>query len=184
MEAGMLRVSTSSTQHTVADDRTYVVGRGRDCDIVIADGRVSRRHVLLEPRSQGWLARDTSANGMWRDGKRVASAAVEGDVRLRLGAADGPEIVLSPSRPAVPPEADPAIDEADTRLAPSGGRVQPAPVRRERTPAPVPAPAASGAGADEAPAAEPAALRWLRSIPTMLWLAATAFAVGALIALS
>jgi predicted component of type VI protein secretion system len=180
MKAGMLRVSTSSTQRTVADDRTYVVGRGRDCDIVIADGRVSRRHVLLEPGPQGWLARDTSANGMWRDGKRVATADVDADVRLRLGAADGPEIVLSPLRPpAIPPQADPAIDEAATRLAPSAGRIPSGPARRAE-----PASASAASGADGAGAGEPAARRWLRLIPTMLWLAATGFAVGALIALS
>ncbi len=165
-----LRVSTPAGHVTLRDDRTHVVGRARDADVVVADNRVSRNHVLLEPGAGEWLARDTSANGMWHDGKRVSTATISAaSVRLRLGAADGPEIVMVVARQAGPPPPEEALDEAATVFAPGGNR----------PPRAVPEPAAvGGAGSPSA------AMHWLRVLPTLLWLAATGFALGALIALS
>jgi hypothetical protein len=184
----MLRVSTPAGQVTLRGDRSHVVGRGHDSDVVVADRRVSRKHVLLEPGADEWLARDTSANGMWRDGRKVSTVPIGGGgvVRLRLGAADGPEVLMAVERPAGAPPSGPALDEAATVLAPGrGGGARPV------TPAPAGTARASAPATSDTPSADAGgtgspsvAMRLLQAIPTLLWLAATGFALGALIALS
>ncbi|ABW13726.1 FHA domain containing protein [Parafrankia sp. EAN1pec] len=177
-----LRVQTPSAQATSAQvilpgERLAVVGRGRDADVVVADSRVSRRHVELEPSGDGWTVRDLSANGIWCDGRRTATVRIQFDeVRLRLGAADGPELVLVPQRAAGPPaQPGPGLDVGDmaTRLA-VGGPLAPA----------RPRPVGPGPAAVPAPVKTAAPPRWARAFPTLAWLAAAAFAVGALIALT
>lgn len=189
-------------------DRSHVLGRGRDADVVVDDAKVSRRHILLTPDHDGWLVRDTSANGVWRDGRRLAATVQVSSepVRLRLGATDGPTVVLSIVRA---PEASPSADrsasmaDAETRLAGSGSAARKPPGheagKKPHDGAAVPrAPAVSAtapqagppddgaAGVGAAPGADApsGAARWARLVPTLLWLAATGFAIGALIALS
>ncbi len=111
MDRTTLQVNTPAGQVTLSEDGPYVVGRARQADIVIIDSRVSRRHFVLEQGADGWLVRDTSANGLWQDGRRVGNLSIRaGQVRIRLGAVDGPEVVLAaqprqapqPGRPAEP----------------------------------------------------------------------------------
>jgi ABC-type multidrug transport system ATPase subunit len=90
---------------TLVGDASAVIGRARAADIVINDARVSRRHLMLQPTPDGWRVQDLSANGLWRDGRRVGDLEIAGELRLRLGATDGPEVVLLPGRPAIPPTA-------------------------------------------------------------------------------
>ncbi|MGF7234753.1 MAG: FHA domain-containing protein [Frankia sp.] len=204
-----LRVKAPAAETTVTGERSYVLGRGRDADIVVDDTKVSRHHLVLAPDGDGWLARDTSANGVWYDGRRIGTSVrvSAATVRLRLGAADGPTVVLNVLRaPGPDPSAQrpAAIAEAETRLAGSApAALRPAPVgvgMRARNamdaggapatsatgpPAARPAGGAAASGAAAAGAApESAAARWARLVPTLLWLAATGFAIGALIALS
>jgi predicted component of type VI protein secretion system len=182
VEPTTLRVSTQAGQQTLPGDKPAVVGRGRASDVVIADPRVSRRHVVLEPRADGWLVRDASAYGLWHAGRRVTTLHVQDvEIRLRLGAADGPELVLHPEPPAGRKPADQAIDELATLVAPGG-----TPTARGAAPraARAASAAATGAATGESPPPPSAALRWLRTLPTLIWLAAAAFALGALIALS
>jgi hypothetical protein len=62
------------------------IGRGADNDLVIADLRVSRYHVVIEPASGGWIVRDLdSTNGTFLDGERVNEARVDGAAELSLG---------------------------------------------------------------------------------------------------
>ncbi|ONH25089.1 FHA domain-containing protein [Pseudofrankia asymbiotica] len=77
-------------------DRPFVVGRSVASDLVLADSRVSRRHLLIEPAHDGWAVVDLSSNGTWHDGKRVRRVELRGEVSLRLGTADGPEVTLLP----------------------------------------------------------------------------------------
>jgi FHA domain-containing protein/uncharacterized protein DUF1707 len=49
-----------------------VLGRARDCDCVLSDSTVSRRHALLTCREGGWRIRDlASFNGTYVNGARV-----------------------------------------------------------------------------------------------------------------
>ncbi|WP_018502853.1 ATP-binding cassette domain-containing protein, partial [Parafrankia discariae] len=98
MDRTTLSVISPAGHNTLTGDAPCVVGRARGADIVINDARVSRRHLVLEPVAGGWQVRDTSANGLWQDGRRMGDTTVHStEVRFRLGAADGPEVVLVPS---------------------------------------------------------------------------------------
>ncbi len=63
-----------------------VLGRDPSCDLVLNDGRCSRRHAVLEAGPQGISIRDAgSANGVFVNGKKTERAQlVDGDV-VRLG---------------------------------------------------------------------------------------------------
>jgi len=193
MDSMVLRVTTPSGTAVLSPDRTYVIGRSRNADVVVEDSKVSRQHVELVPGPDGWTARDTSTNGMWSEGTRKGSVEVDGETRLRLGGSNGPEIVLTaprpaPRRPSPPPEPD--VSAAETVLAGQGrvpaagqpGAVPPGTVPRARGAEPV------GAAATPAPSAGQAAPAtagsWLRMLPTMVWFAAVGFTLGALLALS
>lgn len=86
-----------------------VVGRGRDCDIVIRDSKVSRHHCQIEPTDDGgWRVRDLgSRNGVVIRGESVTEATlVDGDrlwlgreIRLRFGEGEVPR-----RRPSDPTE--------------------------------------------------------------------------------
>ncbi|CAJ60258.1 MULTISPECIES: FHA domain-containing protein [Frankia] len=209
MDPTGLRIVTPAGETVLPPDRAHVVGRGRDCDVVLADGRVSRRHLRLEPGADGWLARDISSNGIWVDGsRRVSVPLVGGEIRVHLGAANGPLVVLIPPppapRPPVPP-ADPDLADQETILAgqatppppsailprpaapppgaPAAGR-PPAPPGQALTPQhSVPAQPGPPAGAAGRSGPRPLA-RWLHALPTLVWLGAVGFALGALLALT
>ncbi len=65
--------------------RKTVIGRDTDCDIVIPDVGVSRRHASIMPVPGGYLLTDESSNGTLVNGSRVAGTRIldNGDV-LRL----------------------------------------------------------------------------------------------------
>jgi Protein of unknown function (DUF3662)/Inner membrane component of T3SS, cytoplasmic domain len=64
-----------------------VIGRSRDCDIVLGDGNVSRRHAELSPGGEGWTITDLgSTNGVLVNGRRIrGSAALAPGDRIELG---------------------------------------------------------------------------------------------------
>ena len=67
------------------------IGRSRDCDVVLADPNVSRRHAELRPDGHGgWQVRDLgSTNGVKVNGRKIdGPAPVESGDRLALGTAD------------------------------------------------------------------------------------------------
>ena len=58
-----------------------VIGRSRDCDVVIPDENVSRKHAEVRPSGGAWIVRDLgSTNGVKVNGRRV-----EGAQSLRYG---------------------------------------------------------------------------------------------------
>jgi pSer/pThr/pTyr-binding forkhead associated (FHA) protein len=65
--------------------RKMVIGRDTECDVVIPDVGVSRRHASIMPVPGGYLLTDESSNGTLVNGSRVAGTRIldHGDV-LRL----------------------------------------------------------------------------------------------------
>ncbi|MDO8211445.1 DUF3662 and FHA domain-containing protein [Conexibacter sp. CPCC 206217] len=63
------------------------LGRSRDCDIVLADGNVSRRHAEVRPRGDGWMIADLgSTNGVTVNGARIEQAQLlRGGDRIEIG---------------------------------------------------------------------------------------------------
>ena len=67
-----------------------VVGRSRDCDIVLADPNVSRRHAELGMKEGVWMVRDLgSTNGVRvNDGAVAAPQPLAAGDRIKLGTAE------------------------------------------------------------------------------------------------
>jgi pSer/pThr/pTyr-binding forkhead associated (FHA) protein len=67
-----------------------VLGRSRDCDIMLANPEVSRRHAEIAPSESGWTITDLgSTNGVRVNGRRITSPQMlaAGDV-IELGNAE------------------------------------------------------------------------------------------------
>ena len=64
-----------------------VIGRSRECDIVLGDSNVSRRHAEIRPSGgDAWTITDLgSTNGVKVNGRRVSEAALEPGDQLQLG---------------------------------------------------------------------------------------------------
>jgi hypothetical protein len=70
----------------VIERRAVVLGRSRDCDIVLDDRSVSRRHAELVRHGDGFLLRDLdSTNGSAVNGKRIREAAVRPGDDITIG---------------------------------------------------------------------------------------------------
>ena len=83
-----LRVQGAGTQ--TLSSRGAVMGRSRDCDVVLDDANVSRRHAEVRPSGGSWIVNDLgSTNGIKINGRRV-----DGPQSLR----DGDVIELGTSR--------------------------------------------------------------------------------------
>src|SRR3954464_7760447 len=100
----------------------FTIGREAGCDLVIADGKASRRHAALRPLPDGraTLYDLGSSNGTFVNGQRVQSVLLNGGEQIQIG-----DTVLVPGGPAAQPGA---------RGPPSPGRPVPA------APAPLQAP--------------------------------------------
>jgi hypothetical protein len=61
--------------------RGATLGRSRDCDIVLEDSSISRRHAELRPGGQGWTIEDLDST----NGVRVNGNTVHGPQGLRTG---------------------------------------------------------------------------------------------------
>jgi len=100
--------------------RPFTIGRERDCDVRIDDGLVSRKHVMVSFGNGRWRLRDQrSGNGVFVDGTRIDSAAVDSSLTIQLGP-DGPLVTmeLAPQGlPTPPPVAPAAVGE--TRIVAS-----------------------------------------------------------------
>ena len=89
----------SRVAHAGARDGVAVIGRDPSATVRVNDGRISRSHVRLEPRRDGWQVIDTSTNGMFVDGVRRNSALITGPTTIHLGDADGIPVTLVPGGP-------------------------------------------------------------------------------------
>jgi FHA domain-containing protein len=70
--------------------RGAVVGRSRDCDVVVSDANVSRHHAELRPRGDGWAITDLgSTNGVRVNGSRIGAAhPLSAGDRIELGSTE------------------------------------------------------------------------------------------------
>jgi hypothetical protein len=64
-----------------------VIGRSRDCDVVLDDAGISRRHAHIHPAMQGWAIEDLgSTNGVLLNGERLrGSRPLQIGDRIELG---------------------------------------------------------------------------------------------------
>lgn len=54
-----------------------IIGRARDCDVVIQDPKASRQHCKLTRREDGFMLEDLgSRNGTYVDGKKISEPLV------------------------------------------------------------------------------------------------------------
>ncbi|MGA8353238.1 MAG: FHA domain-containing protein, partial [Solirubrobacteraceae bacterium] len=67
-----------------------VIGRSRECDIVLDDSGISRRHAQIMPAAGGWRIEDLgSTNGLRVNGRRVqGSAQLQGGDRVEMGSTE------------------------------------------------------------------------------------------------
>jgi hypothetical protein len=67
-----------------------LIGRSRECDIVIDDSNVSRRHAEISPSGQSWLIQDLgSTNGVRVNGRQVDGPhPLESGDRVEIGTVD------------------------------------------------------------------------------------------------
>ena len=82
--------------------RPIVVGAGKDCDLILADPQVSRRHAELTLMPTGVRVRDHgSTNGTWWQGTRVTEVVVPMGSLVRFGSTN--VRFLAGQGPTVPP---------------------------------------------------------------------------------
>lgn len=93
-----LKVYAGGREHRVDPGAEWLVGRGDQADLQIMDPLVSRMHAVVHQAGDGWRVTDLgSANGIWRDGTRVAHTTVTvGPATVRLGGPEGPSLYLVP----------------------------------------------------------------------------------------
>jgi hypothetical protein len=70
--------------------RGATLGRSRDCDIVLDDSSISRRHAEIRPAGDGWAVLDLgSTNGVRLNGRTVSGAQpLQAGDRVELGSTE------------------------------------------------------------------------------------------------
>ena len=64
--------SSGARQRHRSSARGAVLGRSRDCDVVLDDANVSRRHAEVRPSGGSWIVNDLgSTNGIKVNGRRA-----------------------------------------------------------------------------------------------------------------
>ena len=110
-----LLVRTQGSDRSLPAGPSYVIGRDPECDIVIADVRVSWHHAVLQLENGSWVLADNgSTNGTYAGGQRADRIEIDGECQVRLGnPADGPVLRCAVSGDGPPPEPDGEPEEAD-----------------------------------------------------------------------
>ncbi|WP_433337775.1 FHA domain-containing protein [Spirillospora sp. CA-294931] len=82
---GRLTVTADGRSYAFSPGQRVTIGRAADCDVVLADTRVSRRHLELTYKD-GWTIHDLdTANGTWHEGTRLTARPVAEGLAVRLG---------------------------------------------------------------------------------------------------
>ena len=119
----------------VAGDR-FLVGRGSDCQLTLADSEASRRHALLRPQADGSVVLEDlgSTNGTYVNGQRITGpVTLRGGERVRIGDTELNFLNGAGADPtqASPPQA-PVMSPAPAAGAGGAASVPPTPSRIER----------------------------------------------------
>ena len=73
-------------KRTVITGDQFVIGRSRECDLVLDDPNVSRRHAELRRGDDGWVVQDLgSTNGIKLNGKRSRGGRLNPGDEITLG---------------------------------------------------------------------------------------------------
>jgi hypothetical protein len=73
-------------RRSVLSGERVLIGRSRECDVVLSDPNTSRRHAEVRRDGEGWTVVDLgSTNGIKVNGRRVDQAALEPGDRITLG---------------------------------------------------------------------------------------------------
>jgi hypothetical protein len=76
----------SDDKRTVIADEPFVIGRSRECDLVLDDPNVSRRHAELRREEDGWAVHDLgSTNGIKLNGQRSRGGRLSPGDEIMLG---------------------------------------------------------------------------------------------------
>jgi len=135
----------------ITQDRV-LLGRDPACDVVLADGSVSRKHARLEQRDGQWFVVDQgSANGTFIDSVRATDTAMRNGQEIRFGAVSFRIEVM-----AGEPGATVLTEPIATLLQPPEPT---APAAPPPPPPPPPPPAAAGGPPPPPPPPAPASLR-------------------------
>jgi Protein of unknown function (DUF3662)/Inner membrane component of T3SS, cytoplasmic domain len=87
-DRGQALLVTEGRRNILSGERV-MIGRSRECDIVVNDPNVSRRHIELRRGERGWAAVDLgSTNGMKINGRRVSHAELQPGDRITIGISD------------------------------------------------------------------------------------------------
>lgn len=80
LRGSLVLVREDGTTLEVAKQR-FVIGRGRDCDLVIDSTKVSREHAVVLREDGAWTIEDLgSSNGTWHQRERVTKRRIaDGD---------------------------------------------------------------------------------------------------------
>ena len=82
-------VLAGAGRRTVLSGDRVVIGRSRDCDVLVDDANVSRRHAELRHDGSGWRVVDLGAtNGIKVNRRRVDQAVLQHGDRITLGVTD------------------------------------------------------------------------------------------------
>jgi Protein of unknown function (DUF3662)/FHA domain len=84
--SGARALLVGAGRRTVLSGNRMVLGRSRDCDLVIDDPNVSRRHAELRRQGDTWIVADLgSTNGVKVNGRRVEHAVLNSGDEITLG---------------------------------------------------------------------------------------------------
>jgi len=73
-------------KRTVLSGERVTIGRSRECDVVVEDPNVSRKHAEVRRTIEGWLVADLgSTNGIKVNGRRVNDAVLSPGDEITLG---------------------------------------------------------------------------------------------------
>ena len=85
-QASSRALLVSDDKRTVLSGDSFVIGRSRECDLVLDDPNISRKHAELRQQNGSWTIRDLgSTNGIKLNGKRTPSGPLKAGDEITLG---------------------------------------------------------------------------------------------------